>query len=272
MVLQTVRFNDHDTVKSARVFKKYASLHTDVKFLLSKEIGGKSGTAHQQGWIHHDKASDDLSADDPSVIKALKRFSQYFKRNYKEHSGSASSTSFMRVPESYMPYILHNDSKDRVQYSDLVTNYTEAEVRELQDKYQWIEARPHKTKGTKPLKCFRDIVAQKIEELCVNDGIIDYPKVPIVFMNYYVPTKVGTNQLRLRDCCNGYLIRLEHKYPKNTRARTRLYNDIIRLDDSVGLYQTSTFSYLKMEYYNKNGSQSDTEHGEDDSGSEGDSS
>lgn len=262
MVYQTLRVNNHDVDKAQLLLKKYASINANTKYLLAKEVGTQTGKPHLQGWaVHHSDATTKAQ-----IRKALNSFSKYVYDHYPEFRGKSDShnkcCSHMHTPSSYIPYIIHNSNKAPVLYADLVTNYTEEEYQELFQKYDFVESRTHKL-DSKPSKKFADIVFDRLESLCVDDGIIDYSQLMSVFVKYYTPTRVGMNPRRVKDLLDGYTWRLEQKYPKNTRIRYRYYNQLCRLDDDLGIYQDNTFKYLKADFLIKNASESEHEEASD---------
>lgn len=228
---QTIRLDSKDVDKSKSVLKKYAKLHPETKYLLSPEgTTPEDGVKyHQQGWAYH--------------TETQKSFSQYISRYFSDCAKSKKSLELLRKPPSYIPYIIHNDNKQPVRYDSLITNYTEEEFNELVNQYQWIERRQHKLKGKEPKKDYYTFVLDKLDELCVKDGKIQYQMLMSVYMNY-VPKKV--NARILYDNLLGYTVRLEYRYPQNKRARSSLYNQVARLDDEAGIFKTQLQDYIKM--------------------------
>lgn len=245
-MLQTIRLDSDDVDKSTAVLKKYAKSHKGTKFLLSQEgATPEDGVKyHQQGWAYHHETQ--------------KAFSQYISRHFSECKKSKKSLEVMHTPPSYIPYIIHNDNKRPVEYSSLVTNYTQEEFKELLKKYKWIERRPHKLK--KKETKYNDYILDRLSEEAVVDGIIQYEKVKSVFVNHYQTTKVGTSVRRMKEVLDGYLWRLENKYPKNSRMHHIYYNAMCRMDDDVGIYKNKYSDYLKLEMYNKNADETEAPH------------
>lgn len=237
---QTIRLDSEDTDKSLAVLKKYAKSHKGTKFLLSQEGGTPEDGVkyHQQGWAYHHETQ--------------KAFSQYISRHFSECKKSKKSLEVMHTPPSYIPYIIHNTNKRPVEYSSLVTNYTEEEFKELFNEYKFIERRPNKLKKGKKKEEYSDYVLDRLSEEAVVDGIIQYEKVMTVFVNHYQTTKVGTSVRRMKEVLDGYLWRLENKYPENSRMHYNYYNAMCRMDDDVGIYKNYSENYLKLEMYNKN--------------------
>lgn len=230
-MLQTLRLDTTDTDKASDVLKKYEALHPTTKYLLSNEGGVPNVKHHLQGWLRHDQTQ--------------KSVSQYIGRYFPDLEASKRSCTLMHTPPSYIPYIINNTNKEPIQYDKLITNYTEEEVLELQQKYEFIEMRKHKLKD-KPVKHdFYTHIMDKLEESCVQDGVIQYEKLMQVYMAY-VPKKV--NARILYDNLIGYTIRLEYKYPQNKRARNTMYNQMCRLDDDNGIFKSKNFDYLKPDF------------------------
>ena len=217
------RVDDHDADKALALLKKYADKHQG-RFLLSKEVGTKSGKPHLQGFCYH-------TAAEPA-------YKQFFSRAYSEHGTHGKCFTKVKKLDTYLSYLVNNQSKTKPDYKDLITNYTEEEYEEItKDLVPFVPKQEFK-------KAFYDEVMDALENQCVKDGIIDYPRLPIVFMSY-APKKV--NSKILYDMLTGYTVRLEYKFPSNNRARHRLYNDLLRLDDDLGIYKTDNYSYLKFE-------------------------
>lgn len=243
-MFQTIRIDSDDVAKTTKVLKKYAKTHQGSKYLLSCEgATPEDGVKyHQQGWaFHHETA---------------KAFSQNLSNKFPEFKGTSDKKSFavMHKPPSYIPYIIRNDNKRCIDYDDLITNYTREEVAELQEKWQWIERRPHKLKGKdKKAPKFSDYVFERLCAEAVEGGIIKYEKVMTVFINYYQPTKVGTSKRKMKEVLDGYLWRLENRFPKNSKMHYDYYNSMCRMDEDDGLYRDNNENrYLKLEMYNKN--------------------
>ena len=93
-------------------------------------------------------------------------------------------------------------------------------------------------------KVYYDEVMEALEKECVNDGVIDYALLPKIYMNY-APKRVSPKILY--ELLTGYTIRLEYKFPSNKRARSRMYNEVCRLDDEIGLFKTQNLSYLSSD-------------------------
>lgn len=231
-MLQTLRLDTTDIDKASKVLKKYAKNHPTTKFLLSPEGGIEGVKHHLQGWLCHDQTQ--------------KSVSQYISRHFSDLEASKRSCCLMHTPESYIPYIVNNTSKEPVQYDRLITNYTQDEVREFQSKYEFVEMRKHKLKD-KPVKSdYYTHVLDKLEEACVKDGVIQYDKLLEVYMSY-VPKKVSARILY--DNLVGYTIRLEYKYPQNKRARHSMYNQMCRLDDDNRIFVSrDNQNYLKPSF------------------------
>lgn len=247
-MLQTIRLDSDDVKKSTAILKRYAKKHPGTKFLLSQEgTTPEDGVKyHQQGWAYH--------------FETQKSFSQYISREFPNNGGSKKSLAVMDKPPSYIPYIIHNSNKRPVEYSSLVTNYTQEEFKELLKKYKWIERRPNKLKKGKRKQEYSDYILDSLSEEAVVDGIIQYEKVMTVFVNHYQTTKVGTSVRRMKEVLDGYLWRLENKYPKNSRMHFNYYNAMCRMDDDVGIYKNYENYYLKLEMYNKNADETEAPH------------
>lgn len=250
-VFQTIRIDSSDVDKLTKVLKKYVK-NKSSKYLVASEISQKANKPHFQGWISHSIKGGTTEEIVEQTAKVFNNFRTTLTNHYKTDKGREYSFKSMDKPDSYIPYIIHNDNKRPVSYIDLITNYTQDEYQELLQKYKWIEMRHHKLEGKKVVKKFSDVVYDKLVEKCVNNGVIDYANIMNIFMSYYAPTRVGCNPRRLKDILDGYTWRLEVQFPKNQRLHNRYYTEMCRLDDEMGIYKSDTFSYLKFQMDNKN--------------------
>lgn len=253
---QTIRIDSTDVDKLTTILKKYVK-NKRSSYLVASEISSETSKPHFQGWIVHPIKGGTQDEIKKQTAKVFNNFRTTIVPHYKTDKGREYNFAGMDKPPSYIPYIIHNSNKEPVAFSDLITNYTQEEYDQLLRDYKWIEMRPKKLK--KKEKKFSDIVYQKLEEKCVEDGIIHYEMIMNIFMSYYAPTKVGCNPRRLKDIMDGYTWRLESAYPKNQRLHHRYYNAICRMDDEMGIYKTNAFSYLKFQDDNKSDASQDSE-------------
>lgn len=259
---QTIRIDSTDTDKLTSILKKYAK-NKRVKYLVASEISLETNKPHLQGWIVHPIEGGTEEQIQKQSSKVYNNFRTTITPYYKTDKGREYSFRGMYDPPSYIPYIIHNSIKEPVSFTDLITNYSEDEYEELLQKYEFIEKRPSKLK--KAGKTFSDVVTEKLAENCVDNGIIDYSKLMSVFMSYYAPTRVGTNPRRLKDILDGYTWRLEQRYPRNTRLRSKYYTEMCRLDDDLGIYKADRISdYLKLQLLNKNADEDEVQSASED--------
>lgn len=216
------RVDDHDDNKASALLKRYAAKHNG-KFLLSKEVGSQTGKPHLQGFCF-------CTAEPPA-------YKQFFSRAYPEHGTHGKCFTPVKKLDVYLSYLVNNDSKTKPLFSDLITNYTEDEYEDLTK-----DLVPFTTKSSYK-KSYFDQTFEALEKECVIDGIIQYPQLMKVFMAN-APKKV--NSRVLYDMLVGYTIHLEYRYPSNNKARHRVYNEMCRIDDNLGIFQTTNNSYLKF--------------------------
>lgn len=253
------RVDNHDVNKAEELLKKYAIQH-NAKYFVSKEIGLETGKPHLQGWCWHTSPENS--------------YRQHFGRQYPEFDKKNNGKCFTPVKDwsIWCPYIIKHISKPHVSPDssvDYITNYTKEEHQALYDQFPEYVPPEQRRKGRgKQLEKSRDKLFTLIEQSCVTDDVIDYPKILQVLINNLSHYNM-IDEFMIKKKANAYALKLEAKYPENTRARSRLYSRVCQLDDSVGIFQTKTFSYLKFENLNKNGGSSYSEYESDDCESDG---
>lgn len=242
------RVDDHDENKARQLLKKYADKHNGL-YLVVKETGSQTGKPHIQGFCYH--TSSDNS------------YRQFFSRSYAEHGTHSKCFTRVKTFNVYLAYIVANETKPKVEYKDLITNYTEEAYNQLIDGITpFVDPKKAKSYSSSSY----DQVLDALDHECVEDGKIQYQNLMNVYMRY-APKKV--NSRILYDNLMGYTIRLEYRYPTNRRARNTMYNQMCKLDEENGVFKTDSFSYLKFKDDNKNGGQTYTEYESDDCESDG---
>lgn len=225
------RVDDWNESKARSLLKRYEDKYNG-HFLLVKETGTESGKSHLQGFCHH-TASDNT-------------YRQFFNRSYSEHGTKGKCFTRVKDDEVYVAYIINNEDKPDVMYSDVITNYTEDQFNLMKERRRFV--RPKRIDKRK----MADLLYPIIEEQCVQDGIIDYPMIPAVLIQNLHHFN-AVDEFLIKRRAYSYAVKLEYKYPQNSRARSRLYHRVCDLDGDVGIFQTDKFSYLKFEDINKNG-------------------
>lgn len=213
--VSTFRVDNHDDKKASDVLKRYAKSHPGTKYLVVKEFGEKTNKPHLQGWVVHSETHQ--------------AYSRFFARHYSEFKGKGASSgrSFApRTSDSWFSYIINNSNKPVVRYAETVTNYTEQEFDELKAEKAFVSKQEY-AKSQESKQTYRDKVLEALEENCVKDGVIQYDKLLGVYMNH-LPMKFGPRDI-LHNL-NGYIARLEYKYPNNTKFRKTMYQRVVELD------------------------------------------
>lgn len=243
------RVDNHDAQKASRLLKKYASKY-NAKFFVSKEIGLETGKPHLQGWCWH--TSSDNS------------YRQHFGRQYPEFDKKNQGKCFTLVQDwpVWCPYIIKHNRKPHVSTlttDDYITNYSQDEIQSLYEQFpEYISPENRKKGRCKSTKSPNDKLYALILQTCVTDEVINYPKILQVLVNNLYDYNM-IDEFMIRKKANAYALKLEEKYPNNTKARSRLYRRVCELDETVGLFQTDDFSYLKFQDSNKKDADSEKE-------------
>lgn len=214
----------HDTLK------KYAK-KGKVRYCFVTEEATHTGKQHNQGWYIADSKKDD-----DAVYKK-------FQRLLEGTTANSKALPEAREPENHVAYLLNNTNKPKPSYGDVFTDYTEAEYNQFQEHKQFVEKRPHKLKaGKKPKSNFAwlyDIVQKE----CVDDHIIDYAQIlPTLMENLHCYNQIDPFQIK--KIAYSITLKLEHKFPQNTKARSSIYRAVCELDN-VGLFQNDSFAFKK---------------------------
>lgn len=228
--MRTLRV-DHSVLSTSKLhelFKKYAS-KGKASYLFVEEEGTKTGKPHNQGWFI------------PTDTKACSAILKKFNRLLEDTPGSTKSFEPAHAPDNHIGYIINNTNKPKPAYTDVYTSLSETEFDELRERCIFVEQRPHKLKDKKP----QDVLLALLEQKCVKDEIIDYPSILIHLMQHQSEYN-SIDEYIIRKRANAYALKLEKKYPKNTKARSRLYRRVTELDEA-GIFQNENFSHIK--YY-----------------------
>lgn len=229
------RVDNHDDVKFLKLMKSFAVRH-QAKYLVCKEIGLISGKPHLQGWVSH--TSSDNS------------YRKYWARQYPEFGKKDNGKCFTFVHDmaDWVPYIIKQNRKPHatsVDSTSVLTNYTQAELTELYDKYPEHIHRDDRKKPARA-KYQRDKLLQELEDTCVDDGRINYEKVHLTVV-HNAHKYSAVDEFILYKRATAYALKLEEKYPNNHRAQERLYSRVCELDDRNGIFKNNVFSYLKFQ-------------------------
>lgn len=210
--LQTIRL-DNTNVELFKDFivsmKSY--LH---EYLVVKEYGSETGKPHLQGWIKHTATPSNFSK-----IKA---------KHYSDGKSHTKSFKKMRDYTNHVAYILNNEGKPDVKYSDCITNLSEQAFNNLQGNKRFVV---HKTKDKDPY----ERTLQAIEDACVIDGKIQYDELLDEYLKY-VPKKLSGRIVY--DNLLGITIRLEYKYPENNRVHVSLARQVRNMDE-YGIFSSN---------------------------------
>lgn len=218
------RVDNHDSDKADKLLKKYVGKHSG-NYLLVKEIGSQSGKPHLQGWCEHGTPDN--------------TYRTHFSRAYNELGTHSKCFTKVKDLKVYMAYIIFNETKPEVKYSDCFTNYSQEEFDEMKSKL---------TPFVKPIsktgrKSYYDEVLQSLEDKCVVADEIQYEKLFDAYLEH-APKKV--NARIIYDNLTGYTLRLEQKFPNNCKAQCALRDSVAKLDnDNLGIF----FNYKEPACY-----------------------
>lgn len=197
------RVDDSDFDKAKSQLKKYEAKH-QARYFIVREIATQSGKVHLQGWVQH-TASDNT-------------YRLGWSRYYKELGTHEKCFTPVKSFDVYVSYIVNNDGKPRitsVDSSDVLTNYTQAELDEFNKFQPFIDTRKNSNKKSSQ-KDWYDIAFEYLEDKCVKDGKIDYLGLKVHFRKK-LPRKV--NYSVMYDNLVGMGLRLEEKYPHPDNTR-----------------------------------------------------
>lgn len=214
----TFRLDDSDPDSFLDVLNKYVELHPTARYVINSEISSVRHKEHFQGWITHDETNHSVQ--------------QYMSRHFKKYKKHQKSFAKVRKPEIYFSYILNNEQKPNVTLEDVYTNYDEEEFQRFKDLPPFVAlASPDKPKGKRcTTKTYQDTVLDTLERKCVKDGLIQYTKIPSVYLS--LAPKLQMDKAIARKNATGYTLRLETMYPHpDNRIITEYLYEGICTDD-----------------------------------------